>query len=42
MPLATLLLLVFAWVFIWLAFAIPAASNPAQPACERFHARRAQ
>ena len=35
-PLATLLLLVFAWVFISISLRGSCASNPAQPACERF------
>lgn len=35
-PLATLLLLVFTWVFISFSLRSSCASNPAQPACGRF------
>jgi len=35
-PLATLLLLVFTWVFISFSLRSSCASNPAQPACSRF------
>jgi hypothetical protein len=35
-PLATLLLLVFGWVFVSISLRGSCASNPAQPACERF------
>jgi F0F1-type ATP synthase membrane subunit a len=35
-PLATLLLLVFVWLFLSVSLRGTCVSNPAQPACERF------
>ena len=37
-PLATLLLLVFVWLFVSASLRGTCVSNPAQPACERFQA----